>query len=228
MNTKDDRRGGFYWLDGTPFVSVTNVLKVIDKPQLRYWFGKEVYLAMVKNPALGEQEALSAPYKKSDDAKSRGTTVHSIVEAWKNTQTQIETIPDEFKGYSDAFYQWVRDADVKLIAHEKTVVSRQHGYAGTLDLMVENRQGDVWIIDVKTGKDIYAEAFIQVSAYQHALKEDEGIDVKRMGILLLGENGKYKFQECEDQFPVFLACKSIWSFLNAEMCEKVGYKSSQI
>jgi hypothetical protein len=63
MSTTDmresSRRGGFYWhTDGRPYISVTTVLSVIDKPALRYWFGKEVYRAMVVNPTLGEKEAL--------------------------------------------------------------------------------------------------------------------------------------------------------------------------
>ena len=44
-NNKNLRRGGFYWIDNKPYVSVTKVLEVLDKPALRYWFGKEVYYA---------------------------------------------------------------------------------------------------------------------------------------------------------------------------------------
>ena len=67
---RNDRRGGFYWVDNKPYVSVTTALSVIDKPALRYWFGKQVYLAMTKDPTLNEKAALSAPYQMSDKAKS--------------------------------------------------------------------------------------------------------------------------------------------------------------
>ena len=75
-NQKEFKRGGFYWIEDKPFVSVTNILKIIDKPALRRWVGKEVYLAMVKDPTISEAEALSAPYKKSEKASLRGKAIH--------------------------------------------------------------------------------------------------------------------------------------------------------
>jgi hypothetical protein len=212
---KSERRGGFYWKDGTPYVSVTNILKVLDKPALRYWFGREVYRAMIVNPTLGEQEALAAPYDVSDVAKARGTTIHSIVESYKTTGEQI-TPPDEFKGYAEAFYSWVKDYKMTILEHEKTCFNEDIKVAGTLDLLCKNN-GDTWVIDVKTGKDIYDEAFLQVSAYMQMSGANRG------GVLLLQENGKYKFAECPNYYEYFLNCKKIWEFVNRELCEKVGY-----
>ena len=40
--SKNDRRGGIYFLDGKPYVSVTKVLEIIDKPALKYWHGEEI------------------------------------------------------------------------------------------------------------------------------------------------------------------------------------------
>lgn len=219
---RENRRGGFYFdKDGTPYVSVTTVLQIIDKPALRYWFGKEVYLAMVKDPSLNEQTALSAPYTKSDSAKTRGTTIHSIVEAYKHTKEYIETIPPEFAGYAKAFYAWVQDNDIEILEHEKTVISKKYGYAGTLDLLVKNKQsGKTFIIDVKTGKDIYPEAYLQLSAYRQALVED-GHTVDEIAVLLLGEEGAYKFGQGKYDLDAFLACKKLWEWKNEELIEKM-------
>jgi hypothetical protein len=227
MKSKTDnrgqRRGQFYWLEKKPYVSVTNVLKVIDKPALRYWFGKEVFLAMSKDPTLSQSEALSAPYRTSDKAKARGTTVHSIVEAYKVKQTVIDKTIEDYQGYADAFHKWVSDNTMEILENEKTVISKTHGFAGTLDLTAR-KNGDLWIIDAKTGKDIYLEAHLQLSAYKHALIEDYGVEVDRMGIVLLREDGTYKFEEATDNFEIFLAAKKIWYFLNKEECGKVGYE----
>ncbi|MCB1712872.1 MAG: hypothetical protein KDH96_10445 [Candidatus Riesia sp.] len=220
---RNQRRGMFYWQDKKPYVSVTNVLKVIDKPALRYWFGKQVYLAMTVDPTMNEKEALAAPYKKSKKAMNRGTTVHSIVEAYKKTGAVIDSVPEDYQGYAKAFYKWIDDNKIEVVENEKTVVSESMGYAGTLDMMVKKNGTETWIIDVKTGKDIYAEAHIQLSAYKHALKEDFGQKIDRMGVLLLKENGNYKFEEADDNIDVFLACQQIWYFLNKEDCDKVGY-----
>jgi hypothetical protein len=213
---RNERRGGFYWKNQTPYVSVTNILKVLDKPALRYWFGREVYRAMVVDPTLGEQEALSAPYKTSDVAKNRGTTIHSIVESYKTTGEQIVP-PAEYKEYANAFYSWVKDYKMTITEHEKTVFDEVNRIAGTMDLICKNN-GDTWVIDVKTGKDIYDEAFLQVSAYMKMSGANRG------GVLLLQDNGKYKFAECPDYFEYFLSTKKIWEFINRELCEEVGYK----
>jgi hypothetical protein len=221
--TKDDRRGGFYWVDNTPYVSVTNILKVIDKPALRRWAAKETYLAMVKDPTLSEQEALSMPYMKTKAGAERGSAIHSLVEAWEKTQKVIESVPQNYRLYAQAFYKWTRDNNLDLQEHEKTVISKEHRYAGTLDLIVKKGQGELWIVDIKTGRDIYLESHLQLSAYKHALSEDFGMDIGRMGVLLLKETGNYKFEEVDDYFDVFMACKKLWEFINREDCEKVGY-----
>ena len=122
MTKVKNKRGGFYWVDGIPYASVTDIISILDKPALRYWFGKTVYRAFAANPDLSENEALAAPWQLSGDAKDRGSTVHSIVESWKQTKNHITTIPDQFKGYADAFYKFVKTNHVEIKEHEKTEV----------------------------------------------------------------------------------------------------------
>lgn len=218
---KDERRGGFYWLDKKPYVSVTEILKCIDKPQLRYWFGREVYLAMVVNPTLKEAEALSAPYKTSGKAAERGKTIHSLIEAYKKTGAVIDTIPDHLKGYAKAFYGWVKDNKVEIEENERTVINEEYGFAGTLDLLAKIN-GEDYLIDCKTGKDIYPESALQLSAYQKCLNGQ----LPKLGVLLLKEDGEYKFANVNPRFDIFLSCKSLWEWMNEELIKKVGYKLS--
>lgn len=223
-NLKNERRGSFYWVGDKPYLTVTNVLKVIDKPALRYWFGREVYYAMVKNPTLSESEALAAPYKKNEAAKSKGLTVHSIVEAYKHSKTYIdEKVADDFRGYAQAFYKWIEELNVTIIEHERTVFSEKYQIAGTLDLLVGiNGNNLLTIVDVKTGKDIYAEAFLQTSAYRMILEEN-GIKTKETAVLLLQEDGNYKYSVGSDKSKGFLACKTLYEAINEDMLKKVGY-----
>jgi len=215
------RRGAFHWVNGVPYVSVTTALDIMDKPALRYWFGKQIFLAMVANPTLNEQEALAAPYNKSGEAKERGSTVHSIVETYKHTGEYIDSVPDKFKGYAKAFYTWVEDNDIEILEQERLVVSKVHNYAGILDLLVRFRKsGRVYVIDIKTGKDIYPEAYVQLSAYKNALEEN-GTKADETGVLLLQEDGSHKFGQGYDAFAIFLHCKAIWNWKNKEMVETI-------
>lgn len=224
---KDQKRGNFYWLDGKPYLSVTEILKIIDKPALRYWFGQEVYYAMVKNPTLGQQEALSAPYTSSKSAASRGTTVHSIVEAFKQTGQQIDSIPDEFKGFATAFYKFVNEVKPTIIDQEKTVFDNKNRVAGTLDMYA--KIGDsMYVLDIKTGKDIYAESELQLSAYAHMLRLDNK-PVDNIGVVLLeiGDDklptGNYKFAPRTEQHEAFLHAKALYEWQNREKLIKLGY-----
>lgn len=222
MNLKNDKRGGLYFIDTKPYLAVTTVLSVISKPAIQYWFGKQVYLAMVANPTLNEKEAMSAPYQSSDKAKSRGSTVHSIVEAYVHSKTHIESIPEEFRGYAQGFYKWVEQMKVEIQEHEKTVFNPKERYAGTLDLIVK-LNGELYVIDAKTGKDIYAESHLQTSAYQNCF--DKGM-IKGVGTLLLMENGSYKFETHRDTdkfYQAFLAAKTLYEGLNQEDLQKVHY-----
>lgn len=223
----DSRRGGFYWQGSTPYLSVTETLKVISKPAIVYWFGREVYYAMLKDPTLTEKDAMASPYATSGRAKSRGTTIHSIVEAYKATGEQIDVVGDDFKGYATAFYDFMRDHKPLIIDQEKTVFDKEHRLAGTLDMYAKIGETPM-VIDVKTGKDIYADFGLQLSAYAHMLRV-EGKPVTSTAVLLLetGQDGKptgkYKFQTMIEDFDAFLACKTMYQYINREKLIKVGY-----
>jgi hypothetical protein len=230
---KSTRRGGYYWDGETPYVSVTTILNsVLPKDALMYWYGQEVYRAMVINPSQSEKEALGAPYKKSQKAMSIGTTVHSIVEAYKATHTEIPQVGVDFQKYANAFYEWARLHQPEILFNEKSVLSLKHGYQGTLDLMVKI-QGETYLIDVKTGKDIYPSVELQLSAYQEALKEN-GINADKLAVLLLekgkdGEGtGNYVFKTITPRFDEFLAAKKLWAWLNIDKNKKYGYKGGSL
>ena len=230
-NKKQTRRGGFYWKDGKSYISVTNCLKILDKPQIRFWFGKQIYWAVVANPTISEAEALAAPYETSGKAATRGTTVHDLIELYKHTGEEKKP-PSPFNKFIEAFYKWVKDNDIEILEQEKTVFSEKHNFAGTLDLLVKNKQsGKTFVVDIKTSKEgrIYPETALQVSAYFEALKE-QGKQVDSIGAIGLSQKGNYTFQELEPCFEIFLNCKSIWEWQNKDIIEalKKGGKNGSI
>lgn len=221
MNDKSTKRAGMYFLEGKYYPSVTQILSVIDKPALRIWFGKEVYRATALNPEMNEQQALAEPYKTSETAKGRGTSVHDIVEAWENTG-RVAGLTGPYKGYAEAFDSWIKSNNVKLVEHERTVCSDKYRYAGTLDLLVKIGSYDnPTLIDIKTGKDIYQEAHLQVSAYRQAL-EESGTKLQGTAVLLLQEDGTFKYELGKDKLRAFLACKVLWEGLNEELLKKAA------
>jgi CRISPR/Cas system-associated exonuclease Cas4 (RecB family) len=224
---KTNRRGEFYWKGEPekPYVSVTRVLSILDKPALRWWYGDQIYNAMILDPTLSRTEAHAAPYKSSKKAASRGTTIHSIIQAYKVSGflAEVKKLPPHLRGYAQAFNSWVSDNKIEILEQEKTVFSERFGYAGTTDLITKVN-GKRQVVDVKTNKDgnVYQESFLQVSAYINALKEN-GIEVSDGYILALSETGKYTYKQAEDCFEQFLAAKKLWVWSNKEVCKKLGY-----
>src|SRR5262249_11036297 len=62
---------------------------------------------------------------------------------------------------------WATEVALEPLAVEHTVACLQCGYAGTLDLYARVR-GVLTVLDWKSGKAIYPEAFLQNVAYRHA------------------------------------------------------------
>lgn len=225
--TIKNRRGEFYYVEDKPYISVTKILSVISKPALRYWFGGEVYTALQNNPELSRKEALAAPWKMNKSAKDRGSTVHSIIESWK-TIKEVPDVGGAYSGYADAFSKWLSDMKVDdIVEHERTVISDDYGYAGTLDLLVKiNGQKLPTLIDIKTGKNLYKEVHFQLSAYECALNEN-GQKTEGTGALLLNEDGTYKYEVGKDKLKGFVAALELWKEYNSELLEKVNYSGRQ-
>jgi len=221
------RRGGFYFVKDKegiekPYPSVTKIISVLDKPMLQRWYGSEVYKAVIVDPSISESDALSAPWRSSGIAKTRGTFVHKITENFKDTPEYMDSLPEDKKGYAIAYKNWTHDYNPTIICQEKTVVSKEYGFAGTLDIMARlNDSSKLTIIDKKTGKGIYPECVLQLSAYKQAMKE-LGKDVD-IGALLLMPDGSYQFHRYEvSKLKEFLACKLIYEWQHEDLIKKIN------
>ena len=123
-----------------------------------------------------------------------------------------------------AFSGWFKKVQPKVLAREVTVFDDKYNYAGTIDFVCEIA-GEIWILDFKTGQNVWPEYELQVSAYKNTFKGVKSIEihkgkevevmksVTRLGILQVGykrNKDGYKFNEVEDKFDLFLAAQKIW------------------
>lgn len=222
---KSKKRGVFYWKGEKPYVSVTEVLKTMDKGGgLMYWFGREIYYSVVKNPAVSEQEALRAPYNSNDKATERGRLIHSAIEAFSKNGIRVKP-PEEYAGYINAFYKWVDSVKPEFIESEKSIFSEKYQYAGTCDALIKIN-GKVFLVDFKTSKDgtLYPEVELQLSGYANALKENN-VHIDGAMAVAFSSKGNHSVKETEDVFDIFLALKKVWEWKNKEVCKKVQYES---
>jgi hypothetical protein len=141
------------------------------------WYPRVTSIINIKaKPALYRYYAGMPSFKAADVAKERsaveGSLVHSTIETILSGKS-VE-IPESIRPSVEAFLEFRRHHDVTPLKVEEQIVSREHGYAGTIDILAEV-DGVVGVLDIKTGKSIYRDYGLQTAAYIQALREDKDI-----------------------------------------------------
>ena len=171
-----------YKLDGKWVPGVTTILGVLDKPALPKWAAGMVAEYVADNPDgietlrdLGRGPMIQAlkgiPWEKRDKAGVRGNVLHDYAEALLHGK-DVE-VADEHVPVMEAALEFMDDWRISPILIETPCASREHQWAGTLDLVasythpVTGHEG-VAIFDWKSGKALYPEFAWQLNAYAHA------------------------------------------------------------
>ena len=74
----------------------------------------------------------------------------------------------------DTFRGWWAKHGVEVFASETSLVSEEHQFGGTLDLVVKSPEGRVALLDWKTSKDYYQEMLLQMAAYRYLWEMGHG------------------------------------------------------
>lgn len=218
-----------YHVDGAEVPSVTTVLGCLDKPALPWWgmtIGVAGTLELIQRGAISPgyistdstvslltQHKLTVNHQR-DKAASRGKDVHDALEAYmrEGIVPALADFPESQHGYVQALAKWLFEYRPEFVKAEVVVGSAQYGYAGRYDLLCrlpDDFGGELLRVDLKTGKRIYDNAFIQLAAYEEAaieMGEDPSDD---QYVLRVGPNGSYEFvKSCArfEDFRCVLAC----------------------
>jgi hypothetical protein len=184
-NATTTEDGRFYVWPPTneKFTSVTTILSVLNKPFLVKWAAKESALCAVNDPIVRQlieqgRKTDAVDYIKTahtriaDTASDAGTDAHAWIEARiKGERPPPGGEPPHLKHF-DTFCLIHKP---EFLLCESTVYNRKEGYAGTMDFMAKFNGGPATIVDVKTGKSVYPEAALQLTAYAHGeFVDDKG------------------------------------------------------
>jgi hypothetical protein len=243
---KDTPHGRFYEVDGQLLPSVTHILSAIGKPALINWAAneerklvteaaaqlytdwsteivppqmpREAYVATL-TARLGTVKAHQKALTKAGEI---GSQIHHLIEWHLRTILGADAGPKPIVGDKAlwgfmAFEDFAKSCHLKPVLIEKTVYSKTHGYAGTMDLLARVN-GELVLLDIKSGKSVYPEAFLQASAYSVALEEmGYSLPAKALIIRVPKVDTDPEFEivqapPARDLFPVFLAVKGLWAW----------------
>jgi CRISPR/Cas system-associated exonuclease Cas4 (RecB family) len=197
-----DRQKHVYTVDDEVVPNVTSITGVIAKQGLDGWKFKQAleHLEGRLRPGLDEvairrllDDAAVAADKVTREAGYIGSSTHKWIET--HIGYVVEGYVGEYRSAilpehsavragAEAFLEWEREAKPEYLACERKVMSREHRFVGTLDLLAE-LDGKRTLIDIKTSNRIYAEHWLQAAAYQIALEEEDGEAVEQRAILHL-------------------------------------------
>lgn len=211
-----------YWIhqngERTDAVSVTSVLKVLDKPALLSWAercGAEGAAILARQGELDHvplEDTVDRVrlFKLGMDAKrdagaERGSIVHAVLEKYSKAGAipDITDFDPAHRGYVQALCGWLLKTKPVPILVEQVVCERFHMYAGRVDLVAEI-SGHLYVVDLKTNPAgrVYDEAHLQAAAYEMAL---DACGITTLGSLLVaaGEDGTYEQVVGEANFADF-------------------------
>jgi hypothetical protein len=188
----------FYsWRNETFWSATTIINGGVPKPALLPWgikstaegavMQRDVFKAMLdacttpKDCARGEfcetcDQAIrwlkAIPYSKRDRAADLGSLIHAWIEA-DRLEKPMPKVSDQVAPYLTSFRQFITDFSPQYEAAEASVYNRSQSYAGTLDAIVTlqlplSEVPQTYILDAKTGRDIYPEVGLQLAAYRMA------------------------------------------------------------
>ena len=160
-------------------IGVTSVLSQLNKPFLPRWAAKLVAeeavdtLGAVMNlVTAGKRDAAvqmlkGAPWRSSGQAADTGTQLHEIAETLNRGEDPGRIHPD-LQPSVDHYKAFLDDWQPEFVGVEATAWGPdEDGWAGTMDavLKIEN---EPFIWDLKTGKGVYEEVALQLTAYSKA------------------------------------------------------------
>lgn len=174
-------------------------------------------------------------YEKRNKAADAGTLGHLFVEHHNKglvdppTDGLDKEVVKKAEGCYLAYLDWEKSNKVKILGIEVGLTSEKYPFGGTIDYVIQSAMTPsdmVELLDLKTGKDVYFSARMQVrGAYKKLWEEHDERKVSGCHILRLGENGEFVHQyypsssDDEEYWEIFKNCMNI-----SERLERLGEK----
>ena len=125
--------------------------------------------------------------KIKEDAGLVGTVVHGLIEDFLKGKDIPKQSDPAVVNCWNLFLDWWNKQEYKVVELEKKIYSKKYNYAGTLDLVVKDKKGNLVLMDIKTSNFISFDYFLQLNAYKFAYEEETGSKVSKSFIVKLSK-----------------------------------------
>jgi hypothetical protein len=178
------------------------------------------------------EEYLKENQLRPDDFKSeaadRGTVAHDLLERIAGAYLEADEVAAEriaqrvladpkSPGWNRAVAGWWLDRSPSVVESETKLLSLQHGFIGTVDLIWEDWDGNLTVTDLKSRKEgavPYESDHIQCGAYVEAYEETTGRVVDRTTVLVVRADGSWVEETSDlDNRGIFLDLLSAYKKL---------------
>lgn len=122
--------------------------------------------------------------KQGDNILNIGSMVHKFCEMWLKGQKFAEPEDPVIKGCFDKFKKFWTKNKLKLVESEK-ILYHEKGVCGTLDIVAEDPQKNLWLIDIKTSKGIFLNMIHQLHGYRYMFENQTGKKISKMYLVRL-------------------------------------------
>ena len=200
-----------YHFDGIQYPSVTTVIGILGNGDALLGWAVKCATKYIHDHIKSDSDtpiktvlALAEVEWRSvrDEAGDIGSEIHSIIHKYiKFGRDATGTMRPEVENGFLAFLEWEKSHKVQWLQTEMGVLSRVHGFAGTLDAICMF-DGKKYLIDFKSSKGFYDGFDMQLAAYRIGAAEN-GHQTEGCGILRLDKetgNPEWKdYSEVQDQ-----------------------------
>lgn len=169
-----------YSFNDVVYPGVTGLIGVVDKSDaLMGWAARgtaEAAIRLVdKLPELIETSGAEGVVKlltarsgfQRDEAAKIGTQIHSMAEMIARGES-LPFQPDGIRERVLRYADWWTGSGWSIRLAEAYLVNETLGYGGTLDLLARDEKGLTVLLDVKSGRGVYAISRLQMVAYGDA------------------------------------------------------------
>ena len=125
--------------------------------------------------------------KIKEDAGLVGTVVHGLIEDFLKGKDIPKQSDPAVVNCWNLFLDWWNKQEYAVVELEKKIYSKKYNYAGTLDLVVKDKKGNLVLMDIKTSNFITFDYFLQLNAYKFAYEEETGSKVSKSFIVKLSK-----------------------------------------